>query len=102
MLEDSLTFQLFSLAPLKGEEMKTWIPEKKPDQQPIQFWDRKYESLKSLEKSHAWPFKRLSSTRKFFRGDHWIVPELKQLITQTNHNKNLISTYGWYSSSIHS
>ena len=29
MLEDSLTFQLSSLAPLKGEKMKTLIPEKK-------------------------------------------------------------------------
>ena len=29
-------------------------------------------------------------TNTFSKGDHWIVPELKQLVTQTNHNKNLI------------
>ena len=37
----------------------------------------------SFEKSHAWPFERLSRTDKFFNGDHWIVPELKQFVTQT-------------------
>ena len=47
-------------------------------------WDssgsfQKLESRKNLEKSHAWPFKRLSPTHKFFRGNHWIVPELKHL-----------------------
>ena len=57
-------------------------------------WDlsgsfQKLESRKNLEKSHAWPFKRPSQTRKFFKGDHWIVPELNQLVTQTKHNKNL-------------
>ena len=26
-------------------------------------------------------------TRKSFKGDHWILPELKQLVTQTNHKK---------------
>ena len=51
---------------------------------------QKLKSWKNLKKSHAWPVKRLSPTRKFFKGDHWIVPELKQLVTQTNHNKNLI------------
>ena len=30
-------------------------------------------------------------TRKSFKGDHWILPELKQLVTQTNHKKSLIS-----------
>ena len=25
-----------------------------------------------------------------FKGDHWIVPKLKQLVTQTNHSRNLI------------
>ena len=29
-------------------------------------------------------------TNTFFKGDHWIVPELKQLVTQAKHNKNLI------------
>ena len=59
-------------------------------------WDlpgslQKPESRKNLEKSHAWPFERLSRTRKFFNGDHWIVPELKQFVNQTTkHNKNLI------------
>ena len=58
-------------------------------------WDlsgsfQKLESRKNLEKSHAWPFKRLSPTRKIFKGDHWILPKLKQLVTQTNHNKSLI------------
>ena len=33
---------------------------------------------------------KASTTRKFFKRDHWIVPKLKQLFTQTNHNKNLI------------
>ena len=47
-------------------------------------WDlsgsfQKLESWKNLEKSHAWPFKRFSPTRKFFRGNHRIVPELKHL-----------------------
>ena len=47
-------------------------------------WDpsgsfQKLESRKNLEKSHAWPFKRFSPTRKFFRGNHRIVPELKHL-----------------------
>ena len=47
-------------------------------------WDllasfQKLESRKNLEKSHAWPLKRLSPTRKFFKGDHWIVPKLKHL-----------------------
>ena len=51
------------------------------------------ESQKNLEKSHAWPFKRLSPTRKFFKGDHWIVLDLKQFVTQANHNKNLIFLY---------
>ena len=55
-------------------------------------WDlpgsfQKLESRKNLEKSHAWPFKRLSPTRKIFKGDHWILPKLKQ---QTNHNKSFI------------
>ena len=58
-------------------------------------WDlsgsfQKLESRKNLEKSHAWPFKRLSPTRKFLKEDHWIVPKLKQLVTQANHDKNLI------------
>ena len=61
-------------------------------------WDlsgsfQKLESRKNLEKSHAWPFKRLSPTRKFFKGDHWIVLDLKQFVTQANHNKNLIFLY---------
>ena len=61
-------------------------------------WDlsgsfQKLESWKNLEKSHAWPFKRLSPTRKFFKGDHWIVLDLKQFVTQANHNKNLIFLY---------
>ena len=51
---------------------------------------QKLESRKNLEKSHASPFKRPSQTRKFFKGDHWIVPELNQIVTQTKHNKNLI------------
>ena len=51
---------------------------------------QKLESRRNLEKSHAWPFKGLSPIRKFFKGDHWILPKLKQLVTQTNHNKNLI------------
>ena len=47
-------------------------------------WDlsgcfQKLESWKNLEKSHDWPFKRLSPTRKCFKGDHWVVPELKHL-----------------------
>ena len=47
-------------------------------------WDlsgsfQKLESRKNLEMPHAWPFKRLSPTRKWFKGDHWIVPELKHL-----------------------
>ena len=49
---------------------------------------QKLESPKNLQKSHAWPFKRLSPTPKFFKGDRWIVPELTQLVTQTNHNKS--------------
>ena len=40
---------------------------------------QKLESRKNLEKSHAWPFKRFSPTRKCFKGDHWIVPELKHV-----------------------
>ena len=40
-------------------------------------------SRKNLEKSHAWLFKRLSATGKFFNGDHWIALELKQFATQT-------------------
>ena len=52
---------------------------------------QKPESRKNLEKSHASPFKRLSRTRKLFKRDHWIVPELKQFVTQTTkHNKNLV------------
>ena len=51
---------------------------------------QKLESRKNLEKSHAWPFKRFSTTHTFLNGDHWIIPELKQLFTQTKHNKNLI------------
>ena len=31
-----------------------------------------------------------SPTCKIFKGDHWILPKLKQLVTQTNHNKSLI------------
>ena len=51
-------------------------------------WDisgsfQKPESRKNLEKSHAWPFERLSRTSKFFNGDHWIVLKLKQFVTQT-------------------
>ena len=51
-------------------------------------WDlsksfQKLESRKNLEKSHAWPFERLSRTGKFFNEDHWIVLELKQFVTQT-------------------
>ena len=51
-------------------------------------WDlsghfQKPESRKNLEKSHAWQFERLSRTDKFFNGGHWIVPELKQFVTQT-------------------
>ena len=53
-------------------------------------WDNSGSFRKNLEKSHSWPFKRLSPTYKFFKGDHWIVPELEQLVTQANHNKNLI------------
>ena len=34
--------------------------------------------------------KRLSPARKFFKGDHWIVPELRQLVTEPNHHKNMI------------
>ena len=30
-------------------------------------------------------------TRKSFKGDHWILPELKPIFTQTNHKKSLIS-----------
>ena len=44
---------------------------------------QKPDSRKNLEKSHASPFKRLSRTRKLFKGDHWIVPELKQFVSQT-------------------
>ena len=51
---------------------------------------QKLESRKNLEKSLAGLFKRVSPTRKFFKGDHWIVRQLKQLVTQTNFNKNLI------------
>ena len=51
-------------------------------------------SRKNLEKSHAWPFERLSRTHKFFNGDHWIVPELKQFITQTTcSHQNLSKTF---------
>ena len=32
----------------------------------------------------------VQKTRKIFKGDHWILPELKQLVTKTNHNKSLI------------
>ena len=51
-------------------------------------WDhsgsfQKPESRNNLEKSHAWPFERLSRTGKFFNEDHWIVLELKQSVTQT-------------------
>ena len=47
-------------------------------------WDlsgsfQKLESRKNLEKSHAWPLKRLSPTCKYFKGKHLIVPELKHL-----------------------
>ena len=35
-------------------------------------------------------FRRLSTIRKFFNRDHWNVPKLKHLVTQTKHNKNLI------------
>ena len=31
-----------------------------------------------------------SPTCKIFKGDHWILPKLKQLVTKTNHNKSLI------------
>ena len=51
---------------------------------------QKLESRKNLEKSHAWPFKRFSATHTFLNGDHWIIPKLKQIFTQTKHNKNLI------------
>ena len=34
--------------------------------------------------------KAFINTCKFFKGEHWIVPELKQLVTQAKHNKNLI------------
>ena len=45
-------------------------------------WDlsgslQRLEFQKNLEKSHALPFKRLSPTRKIFKGDHSIFPELK-------------------------
>ena len=58
-------------------------------------WDlsgsfQKLESRKNLQKSCAGAFKILSPTRKFFKGVHSIVPELKQLVTQAKHNKNLI------------
>ena len=58
-------------------------------------WDlsgsfQKLEPRKNPERSHAWPFKRLSPTSKFFKGEHCIVPELKQFVTRTNQNKNLI------------
>ena len=58
-------------------------------------WDlsrcfQKLEFRKNLEKSHIWLFKRFSPTRKFFKGDHWILPELKQLVTQTNQNNSFI------------
>ena len=43
----------------------------------------KNQSRKNLGKSHAWPFKRLSPTRTIFKGDHWILPKLKQLVTHT-------------------
>ena len=51
-------------------------------------WDlsrsfQKPKSWKNLEKSHAWPFERLSRTPKFFKGDHRIVPKLKQFVTKT-------------------
>ena len=46
---------------------------------------QKLESRKNLEKLH---YERLSPT--ILKGDHWILPELKQLITQTKHNKSLI------------
>ena len=42
-------------------------------------WDLLGSFRKNLEKSHAWPFKRFSPTRKCFKGDHWIVPELKHV-----------------------
>ena len=50
-------------------------------------WDlsgsfQKPKSGKNLEKSHAWPFEKLSRTGKFFNKDHWIVLELKQFVTQ--------------------
>ena len=38
----------------------------------------------------SWQFKRLSPTRKIFKGNHWFLPQLKQLVTQTNHNESLI------------
>ena len=58
-------------------------------------WDlsgsfQKLISEKSGKVTHAWQFKWLSPTRKIFKGDHWILPELKQPVTQTNHNKSLI------------
>ena len=51
-------------------------------------WDlsgsfQKPESRKNLEESHAWLFKRISRTDKFLNGDHWILLELKQFVTQT-------------------
>ena len=39
-------------------------------------------SRKNLEKSHAWPFEKLLRTSKFFNGEHWNVPKLKELVTQ--------------------
>ena len=52
---------------------------------------QKQESRKSLEKSHAWLLERLSRTRKFFKGDHWIVPKLKTFsLKRPKQNKNLI------------
>ena len=55
---------------------------------------RKFPKTRIPEKSGKFTclnFKRLSTTREFFKGDHWIVPELKQLVTQANNDKNLIS-----------
>ena len=53
---------------------------------------RKFPKTRILEKSGKVTCLTIQKafTNTFSKGDHWIVPELKQLVTQTNHNKNLI------------
>ena len=51
---------------------------------------RKFPKTRIPEKSGKVTCLTIQKAFKFFKGDHWIVPELKQLVTQTKHNKNMI------------